>query len=355
MSGPRALVVGAGVSGAACAQVLRAGGVQVRVLDRGRRPGGRLGTRRVDLADGTQHVVDTGAAYFTASDEAADEASGASAPSGSAARFAGVVSSWSSAGLARPWTDTLSLLGPDGPRGSTTGPQRWSAPGGLRSLVTDSLLDDLDVEAGRAVRSVGVVDGLPAVDGEAVDAVVLAMPDPQAGRLLDVDASPGLAAARRVLARAWDPVTTVYAVWDEPWWPALAAGFVADDDLLSLVADDGARRGDGAPVLVAHTTGPATLAALGDPDSLVAPVVERLGAVLGVASPPAPRSAAAHRWSFASPREAHDQPHLLTAVAGGLLGVCGDGWAATASGRPRVEQAWRSGHELGRALAERLG
>lgn len=351
MSARRAVVVGAGVSGAACAQVLRSSGVQVRVLDRGRRPGGRLGTRRVELADGTEHVVDTGAAYFTVSDEVSDEGAD---PSGSAAGFAGVVSGWSGADLARPWTDTLSLLGPDGPRGTTRGPQRWSAPRGLRSLVTDSLLEGLDVEAGRAVRSVGVADGLPAVDSEPADAVVLAMPDPQAGRILDVDASPGLASARRVLARAWSPVITVYAVWDEAWWPALSAGFVADDDLVSLVADDGARRGDGAPVLVAHTTGPAALAALGDPDAVIAPVLERLGPLLGVARPPAPRSAAAHRWSFASPEEAHDQPHLLTAVAGGLLGVCGDGWAATASGRPRVEQAWRSGHELGRALAERL-
>jgi len=354
VSAPSVAVVGAGVSGAACAQVLRAAGVAVRVLDRGRRPGGRLGARRVELAGGGEHVVDTGAAYFTVSDEAAGQEAGASGAPASAAAFAGMVSAWSSAGLATPWTDTLSLLGPDGPRGSTTGPQRWSAPGALRSLVTDHLLDGLDVETGRAVRSVGVVGGRPALDGEPVDAVVLAMPDPQAGRMLDVDASPGLASARRVLSRAWDPVTTVYAVWDEPWWPALTAGFVADDDLLSLVADDGARRGDGAPVLVAHTTGPAAREHLGDPDALVAPVLERLGAVLGVPSPPAPRSAAAHRWSFASPQEAHEQPHLLTAVAGGLLGVCGDGWAATASGKPRVEQAWRSGHELGRALAERL-
>lgn len=338
-----AVVVGAGVSGTACAQVLRAAGVSVQVVDRGKRPGGRLGTRLVDLAGGGRHVVDTGAAYFTVSDSADSSA------------FAAVVSGWSTAGLARPWTDTFALLGPDGPRGTTTGPQRWAAPGGLRSLVVDDLVSGLEVEQGRAVRSVGVVDDHLAVEGERVDAVVLAMPDPQAGRLLDVAASPQLAAARRVLSRPWDAVITVYAAWDEAWWPELTAGFVADDDLLSLVADDGSRRGDGAPVLVVHTTADAARTALGDPDSLVAPVLERLSTVLGVpGGTPPPRSAAAHRWSFASPSQVHEDPHLLTAVAGGLLGVCGDAWSATESGRPRVEQAWRSGRDLGRELAERI-
>ncbi|PWJ55883.1 hypothetical protein SAMN06264364_102251 [Quadrisphaera granulorum] len=334
-----AVVVGAGISGVACAQALSAGGVDVRVIDRGRRLGGRLGVRRVELADGSHHVVDTGAAYFTVSDEG----------------FAALVSAWSTDGLAHPWTDTFSLLGPEKPPGSTTGPQRWSAPGGLRSLV-DHLATGLEVTTGRAVRSVGVADGLPAVDGDGVDAVVLAMPDPQAGRILDVEASLGLASARRVLARPWDPVTTVYATWDHSWWPALDAGFVADDHLVSLVADDGARRGDGAPVLVAHTTPAAARQALGDPESLVEPVLARLPHLLGVdpAAVPAPRSAAVHRWSYAAPTEVHDAAYLLTAVAGGLLGVCGDSWAATPSGKPRIEQAWRSGRDLGRELAERL-
>ncbi|TNM69127.1 NAD/FAD-dependent oxidoreductase [Streptomyces sp. NP160] len=336
---PRVDVVGTGISGVACAQALVGAGFDVRVLDRGRRPGGRLGLRRVELADGSQHLVDTGAAYFTVSDP----------------DFAALAAGWSTDGLAHPWTDTFSLLGPDGPRGTKAGPQRWSAPGGLRSLV-ERLAAGLEVTSGHAVRSVGVADGMPALDGRPADAVVLAMPDPQAGRLLDVEASPGLASARRVLSRPWDAVITVYAAWDEAWWPALDAGFVADDDLVSLLADDGSRRGDGAPVLVAHTTADAARGALGDPDSLVRPVLERLPHLLGAApgDVPEPRAAAAHRWSFASPSQVHDAPHLLTAVAGGLLGVCGDAWAATSSGRPRVEQAWRSGRDLGRELAERL-
>jgi predicted NAD/FAD-dependent oxidoreductase len=327
-----ATVVGAGIAGVACAQALRAGGVDVRVLDRGRRPGGRMGTRRLQLGGG-EHVVDTGAAYFTVRDE----------------HFAALVDGWSQAGRARPWTDAVDVLHPDGSREPRSGPQRWAAPGGLRGLV-DDLAEGLEVSRTTTVRSVGVADGRPAVDGRPDDAVVLAMPDPQAGRLLDVDASEHLASTRRVLSRPWDAVITVYAAWQERWWPALDAAFVADDDLVTLVADDGSRRGDGAPVLVAHSTGAAAQAHLGDPDALLGPVLERLGALLGGGTAPEPLVAATQRWSFAQPSEPHAEPYLLTAVGSGVLGVCGDAWGE----RPRVEQAWRSGRDLGRALAERL-
>ena len=57
---PRVAVIGAGLSGAACARALRAHGVAVDLIDRGHRPGGRM-------ASPTLHgrAVDTGAAYFT--------------------------------------------------------------------------------------------------------------------------------------------------------------------------------------------------------------------------------------------------------------------------------------------------
>ncbi len=336
-----AVVVGAGISGVACAQVLRAGGVDVTVLDRGRRPGGRLGERSVQLAaegggapdGGATHVVDTGAAYFTVEDP----------------DFAALAASWSARGLARPWTDTLHLAGPDGLRGTTTGPQRWASPTGLRSLV-DDLARGLEVRSSTTVASVGVTHGLPSADGRGADAVVLAMPDPQAARLLDVAAADGLAAARRVLSRPWQPVVSVYAVYERRWWPELDAAFVADDEVITLIADDGRRRGDGAPVLVAHAGADASAAHLSDPDALVGPVLAHAAAALGVPAPPAPLAAAAQRWSHSSPAESHDDPFHLAGVADGLLGVCGDAWG----GKSRVERAWVSGRDLGRALLDRL-
>ena len=57
------IVVGAGISGVACARALSEAGLAVRVLDRGRRIGGRMASRSVD-----GRPVDIGASYVTASD-----------------------------------------------------------------------------------------------------------------------------------------------------------------------------------------------------------------------------------------------------------------------------------------------
>ncbi|CAA9416762.1 MAG: Renalase, oxidases 1,2-dihydro- and 1,6-dihydro-beta-NAD(P)H isomers back to NAD(P), partial [uncultured Quadrisphaera sp.] len=299
-----------------------------------RRPGGRLGERRVPAAGGGERVVDTGAAYFTVEGEG----------------FAALADGWAARSLARPWTDTLHVTGPDGIRGTRSGPQRWASPTGLRSLV-DDLAEGLDVRCGVEVATVGVEDGRPAVDGRPADVVVLAMPDPQAARLLDVGAADGLAAARRVLSLPWDPVVSVWAVYEERWWPELDAAFVNDDEVVTIVADDGRRRGDGAPVLVAHAAPDASRPHLGDPEALVEPVLAHVGAALGHdGPPPAPALAGVQRWTFSAPVRSHEAPCFVGGVAGGLLGVCGDAWG----GRSKVERAWTSGRDLGRALLERL-
>ena len=117
------VVVGAGLAGVACARELTEAGLDVRVLDRGHRPGGRMASRRL-----WGRPTDLGASYFTVDDPG----------------FAAVVDDWSARGLAAPWTDAFTVLG-EGERRTSTGPVRWGAPGGLRSLVED-LASDLDVE-----------------------------------------------------------------------------------------------------------------------------------------------------------------------------------------------------------------
>jgi predicted NAD/FAD-dependent oxidoreductase len=302
------VVVGAGIAGIACARELTAAGVDVRVLERARVVGGRMASRRLH-----GRPVDLGAAYFTVSDPG----------------FAEVVDGWEAAGLARPWTDTLAVLG-DGERGTSAGPMRWAAAGGLRSLVT-ALAEGLDITLEHEVAGVGPG---PVVDGEPVDAVVLAMPDPQAARLLD-PALPGVA------GRAWNPVITVAAGWAERTWPELAAAFVNDHPVLALVADDGDRRGDGAPVLVAHSTAAVARAHDADPEGAVPVVLDALRGLLGVEPP---LWTHAHRWRFAAPAESREATYALD----GGIGLAGDGW-----GRSRVEAAWRSGTDLGRVLSGR--
>ena len=302
------VIVGGGMSGAACAQALRGAGVDVVVRERGRAPGGRLAAptihgRRVDL----------GAAYFTVGDP----------------DFAAAVEGWRSRGLARPWTDTLDAYGADG-HDRKSGPLRWAAPDGLRSLVRDLLPDaSLDSE----MTDLGELRG--------ADAVVLAMPDPQAARLSG-DLADGV---------DYEPVIAVAAGWDERCWPVTDAAFVNDDPDITLVADDGARRGDGAPVLVVHTTAERARRHLADPGTAIAPVLAALRRTLGVTAEPAWTHA--HRWTFAKPAGTHGvEPFALRSVDGRLLGQCGDSWCP--SGAPRVESAWLSGRRLGVALAARL-
>jgi predicted NAD/FAD-dependent oxidoreductase len=177
------------------------------------------------------------------------------------------------------------------------------------------------------------------VDGEPADAVVLAMPDPQARRLLP-DAGPAAAA---VAGREWRSVIAVAAGWARREWLPMPAAFVNDHPLLSLVADDGDRRGDGAPVLVAHTTHDVARRYDSCPDDAVAPVLDALRTLLGLHS--APVWTHAHRWRFASPPGDRDAAFHLDDDG---IGLAGDGW-----GSPKVETAWKSGTALGRALARR--
>jgi renalase len=310
------VVVGAGISGVACARTLTEAGVTVRLIDRGRRTGGRMASRSIE-----GRYVDLGASYLTASDPA----------------FVAVVEDWRARGLARPWTTVIATLGPDGRGPDKDGPQRWAAPGGLRSLV-ENLAAGLDATGGVTVER--VLPG-PSVDDLPAAAVVLAMPDPQAARLLDPAHPVAL-----LLDRPWEPVLALAAGWPERTWRDLRAAFVSDPDV-AFVADDGDRRGDGAPVLVVHSTPGRAAQHLDDPGSAAEPMLRATRRLLDL---PVPTWAQVHRWTFARPTGSRQQTFLLDDSAG-LLGVCGDGWAE----KSRVEAAYLSGRDLGLELARRLG
>lgn len=314
------IIVGAGISGIACAQALAARDVPVRVVERGRRIGGRMAVRAYE-----GRPVDIGASYFTVSD----------------ARFASVVQGWAARGLAREWTDTFAAAEPASPALSVSaGPMRWAAGGGLSSLVED-LARGLDVQQ-RAIAEVApATDGGLRVDGEPAAAVVLAMPDPQAARLLH----PRLAADATVLDRAFEPVLALTASWAVRDWAPVDGVFVNGDAALSFVADDGRRRGDDAPVLVAHSTPVLAAAHLDQPDGAAGQMLQALQRVLSIGT--APTWTSVHRWTFARPAATRMATYYLGASG---LGFCGDGWAD----RPRVEAAYLSGLELGQALADRL-
>ncbi|WP_375489470.1 NAD(P)/FAD-dependent oxidoreductase [uncultured Jatrophihabitans sp.] len=317
MSRAQVVVVGAGIAGAACASVLVAHGLDVVVRERENEIGGRLAApslhgRRVDL----------GAAYFTVGDN----------------DFADTAAGWERAGLAREWTDTLDAISQDG-RQRKSGPMRWAAPGGLATLAAHVFRESgIDVELTAQVRGVSDV-------AVACDAVVLAMPDPQAVRILG-----GRADADEFDPVAYDPVIAVAATFPTRSWD-LDAAFVNDDPHIALIADDGARRGDGAPVLVAHSTPELARQHAEDPQAAIEPMLTAVRRVLAVDAPP--QWTAVRDWRDAKPTGTHgDAAYALLDTADGPVGVCGDSWCP--SGSPRVESAWLSGHRLGAELAGRL-
>ncbi len=79
-------IVGAGIAGLACAHRLAGRGHDVVLFDKGRGPGGRMSTRRVQTPGGEAHF-DHGAQYFTVRDD----------------DFAQQVSAWIDDGVVAPW------------------------------------------------------------------------------------------------------------------------------------------------------------------------------------------------------------------------------------------------------------
>lgn len=315
------VVVGAGIAGVACARVLAGAGVPVELVDRGRRVGGRMASRRHE-----GRPTDIGASYLTVSDPAFEE----------------VVRGWEAAGLAQPWTDTFGVVEGE-ERRTTTGPVRWGTPGGIRSLV-EALAVDLPVRHATEVASVSAEGGRPTVDGRPAGTVVLAMPDPQAARLVDPAAHPEALAG---LTATYEAVLALTAVFDERCWEELPDGlFVNDDPVLAWIADDGRRRCDGAPVLVAHSTDAHARPHLADPPAGGPAMLAALQRYVGARRDPV--HTAVHRWTFAKPTGGRPEQFLLTGTG---VAACGDSWAE----KPRVEAAWLSGTALGHELVRRRG
>ncbi len=307
------LVVGGGVSGIACARALADAGRPVVVRDRGYRPGGRMAVKTIN-----DRPVDVGAGYFTVSVPAFQE----------------VVDQWLDIELAHPWTDTFHVGDPGGLIGTRTGPMRYATALGLRSLIED-LARGLALEQHTDAAE---VEPGPTVDGVDYAGIALAMPGPQA---LDVLAD-SLSAERAMSGGMWEPCISVIASYDSRAWPEIDGVFVNDSPALTFIADDGRRRGDDAPVLVAHTHPVLSARHLDDPEAVIAPVLAEVEGVLGITA--SPSSVAAKRWSLAKPINPHTEHYFL---GESRVGLCGDGW----HGPSRIESAYLSGRALGRAMA----
>ncbi|MFO0230331.1 FAD-dependent oxidoreductase [Gemmatimonas sp.] len=310
-SAPSVLVVGAGVSGLACARTLTDHGFSVTVLEKGRGVGGRLSTRR----EGAWRF-DHGAPLMHFGD----------------ARTRRFVQSWEQDGY-------LAALG-DAHTGR-----------GAMSTWPKHLAADLTVKTGVQVQQ--LVQGQHAgarwqvQDQHGVthtaDVLVLAIPAPQAVALLGGAPPSALMALQEVrMAPCWSTMVVFDAPPPVRLTEQLRAGELtwADERVVRCVAMTALPGRPTADAWVAQASATWSRAQLERAaEEICAEVTPVLCAHLETAG--TVLHAASHRWRYARTEQGVDSPCLWSAAQG--VGACGDFAMAFPQAASDVERAWLSG------------
>lgn len=311
-------VIGAGLAGISAARALIACGHAVTIFDKGRGPGGRLATRRIE-AEGRTLQFDHGAQYLRA--ESADFAA-ALAEAGTA-----------------PWPDAARRVG---------------VPS--MSAVPRALLGDIPCVASRHVGQITgdsgawilrhwdarlVRPGKPLPDAAPEEAgpfaaVLLTMPAPQAREVLGQHA-PRLHEALAAIRYA--PCWTVMAAFNAPL--ALPETLRPEAHAIGWAARDSAKpgRNAGQENWVIQAAPAWTRAHLELPaEEIAQPLLAALASFSAVPLP-APFMAVAHRWRYSLLEAPLGEPCLWDAAA--RIGYASDGCISG-----RAEAAWQSGVAL---------
>jgi renalase len=341
------------MAGITAARTLAQAGWHVTVFDKSRGAGGRMATRRTDWGG-----FDHGAQFFTVRDARFELALRATqAP----------IAAWDAAWV-RVLDATASRLAV-APAPTET---RWVATPGMNALVKHWAQPLADGTLGQCHWSTRVVRleldaiaptrwqlrlevGPDAAEAPAVmggfDAVLLAIPHPQARELL----------AASALAPTWQrrldeevvvaPCWTLMAAWSHavagpsqrlgPHWDAARS----DHHRLAWVAREPSKPGRGPVERWVAQASPAWSAEHleDDPERVLAKLLKGFAEVTGIRATPA--HATVHRWRYAQTQRALGEPYLWDAQRG--LGLCGD-WCLG----HRVEHAFLSGLELALAVLE---
>ena len=321
----RVAVVGAGMAGLACAGALHAAGLEVAVFDKGRRAGGRLATRRVDGMEFNH---------------------GASSVSAREPEFTAVLAGMAAAGTAAPWP-AVGHAGWAGVPGMSAVARHMEAAG-VGVLHAGRQVAQLKRGAGgwtvrhldAAAARLGLVTRNGGERAGPFDAVLLALPAPQAAALLrDVPHRLAADADRAGMSPSWTLMLGFAA-------PSNAPDLLLPGDCpLSWIARDSSRPGRaGTPECwVAHAAPAWSRAHLEDDAAAVrAALVRSFAETTGIKQ--APGHAAVHRWRHALADAPLGVPALWDCDAG--LGACGD-WCLGA----RLEDAFTSGRALAGMVA----
>ncbi|WP_136255898.1 NAD(P)/FAD-dependent oxidoreductase [Onishia niordana] len=329
-------IIGAGLSGLACARALADCGLSSEIFDKARGPGGRLSSRQLPGA-----VVDLGAQYFTAREK----------------RFASQVDAWCHEGLVAPWPQRLWRIDAEGWQLHQDAQRRYSAVPRM-SALTRALSEGLTLHAQTRITGLEqCADGWWLADDKGHHygpymRVVITAPTPQALELIAPhDAT--LAADCRAVTQ--QPCWAGYALFDEPL-PALPG---VDADWQAAFVNVGpigvVSRNDAKPGRQTQGESLTLLAGAAasadwledDADTVASRLFSAFASLCGQPLP-TPRLLGAHRWRYAKPIGETTGPGYRLSTLG--LALAGDAFRAS-----RVEDAWLSGHDLGQALAVEIG
>jgi len=310
----RTVIVGAGMSGLACARALRQAGHAPLVLDKGRNSvGGRMATRRV-ASDAGEMRFDHGAQYFTARTEAfaafLDEMTDAVALWDDGVAHAHHVGRPGMAGLCRAMADGIEIRQGVVVTALDRGEAGWHV-----------IMDDDRLTAAR---------------------VVLTVPAPQVAGLIGADHP--LAAPLEAVSMA--PCLTLMAAFPA----ASPRPFVcrkSAEGTLAWIAQDSTKPGrpDRMTTWVAQAEPDWSARHLDeDHETIAAKMLPLLCAQIGT-EPADALYAAAHRWGYARVTEPLGQTFLRDDAGSLYLG--GD-WCLGA----RVEAAWQSGTAIAHDILE---
>lgn len=309
-------IIGAGLAGLTCAGELNAAGHHVSLFDKGKGPGGRMSTRRMETRFGTARI-DHGAPCFHVTD----------------ATFRAVVKSWQDAGLVERW--------PAGGLDAWVGVPSMSAvikhQAARHNVTWNSFIGGIfGGAAGKWHLSCEEQLHGP------FDAVVLAVPAEQAVPILALyDLEMARAAAMGTTRPCW---AGLFVFAHELPVAALAC---RDRGIITFAAPNRYKpRREGPEAWIVHAKAEWSLARLEDTPDLIMPMlVTGLKDALGLSKLPQ-FEGTAHRWRYATSsglnRTALWNPYLG-------LGACGD-WLIG----PRAEHAWSSGRSMARMILESL-
>jgi hypothetical protein len=306
------IIVGAGMAGLAAAAELGKRNVTSIVLDKGRAPGGRMATRRIQDAS-----FDHGAQHFSARSE----------------EFRRQTADWIERGLVRRWFSSKSRT----MAGQPVEPRHIGTAGMRR--IPEYVASDLRVETSVTVERIEyAVGGVAAVssEGEAWHAsgVIVTPPAPQALQLLRRSALRMSATVENMLAATeYDACLAVMARLDGT--AGLPDGHVAlSSGPIAWMADNQHKGISAVPAVTIHSAPEYADRNLDtDPAVWVAALVESAQPHLAGSIV----DATGHRWRYSQPRTTFDNGAVAVGEQAPLI-LAGELFAGA-----RVEGAFRSG------------